>query len=75
VADQQILQVIFVTPLQRIHEASDPNLKFVTLFGKRSTNFRFIRVSSNYMILVWFMDLKYAPHLAAIMRRISNPPH
>jgi len=44
---------------------SDPNLKFVTLFRSVGTNFRFKRVTGNYMILVWFKDLKFAPRLAA----------
>jgi hypothetical protein len=44
---------------------SDPNLKFATLFRKVGANFRFKRVTSNYMILVWFKDLKFAPHPAS----------
>ena len=48
-----------------LSNASDPNLKFATLFRKVGANFRFKRVTSNYMILVWFKDLKFAPHPAS----------
>ncbi len=53
----------------RGHEifTSDPNLKFVRLIDKLGTNFRFKRVTSKYIILVWFMDLKLTPPCVSLM--------
>lgn len=42
-------------------DPSDPNLKSATLSGKRRADFRFKRITSNSMISVWLMDLKFAP--------------
>lgn len=50
-------------------------LKFATVVGGRTATFSFIRITSNYMIPVWFTDFKYAPFPIVIMGRILNPPH
>ena len=57
------------------HGASIPILKFVTLCSPLGTNFRIKRDTSKFMILVWFLDLKFSTEPAAIMEGILNPPH
>ena len=39
------------------------------------TNFGFDKDTSIIMFLVWLMDQKFAPGLAKIVERTSDPPH
>ena len=46
-------------------QPSHPNPKFVSFASTLITNFGFNRVTSKFMILVWFLNLKYASKSAA----------
>jgi hypothetical protein len=55
--------------------ASVPIPKFVSVCSTLCTNFGITRDTSNVMILVWFLDLKFLHEPAAGMIGTSNPPY
>jgi hypothetical protein len=56
-------------------QPSGPIPKFVSTRGTFGYELRNQRDTSNFMILVRFLDLKFLSEIAATMIGTSNPPH